>query len=346
MIKRILTTGLVLTAALTFTACGAADSKKNEPAKAVTAEPAATTASVKFVEPTVNEKPLKFLTKDAKAPVVYYTKDVSAKGLMKVYKALGQEKKGKVAIKVSFGAEGEQYLDPALMTDLVKDTQGTFADTNGFTPPRNTAKGNYGMAEKHGFTKVGPVDILDADGDIDMPVQGGHHLKFTRTGSHIQNYDTFVAVHRFKTHYLPQLGGNIKNISLSLGSISGKALIHSAGKNDRYYQSADDDTTARCFADAAKAALDFKKGRWAFINVLDAFKAEDKCDGAQDRKEIGILASLDPVAIDQASVDFEFGAAKDDAARTAWEKFHSVNVLEFAEQINVGKRHYRMVSVD
>jgi len=202
------------------------------------------------------------------------------------------------------------------------------------------------MAEKHGFTKVGPVDILDADGDIDMPVQGGHHLKFTRTGSHIQSYDTFVAVHRFKTHYLPQLGGNIKNISLSLGSISGKALIHSAGKNDRYYQSADDDTTARCFADAAKAALDFKKGRWAFINVLDAFKAEDKCDGAQDRKEIGILASLDPVAIDQASVDFEFGTAKDDAARAAWEKFHSVNVLEFAEQINVGKRHYRMVSVD
>ena len=346
MLKKMLTAGLVLATALTFTACGAADSKKSEPAKSVTAEPAKTTASVKYIEPTVNGKPLRFLTKNENAPIVYYTKDVSAKGLMKVYKALGQEKKGKVAIKVSFGAEGEQYLDPVLMAELVKDTQGTFVDTNGFTPPRHTAKGNYGMAEKHGFTKVGPVDILDADGDIDMPVEGGHHLKFTRTGSHIKNYDTFVAVHRFKTHYLPQLGGNIKNISLSLGSISGKALIHSAGKNDRSYQSADDDTTARCFADAAKAALDFKKGRWAFINVLDAFRAEDKCAGAQDRKNIGILASLDPVAVDQASVDFEFGTANDDATRAAWEKYHSVNVLEFAEKINAGKRHYRMVSVD
>ena len=101
--------------------------------------------------------------------------------------------------------------------------------------------------------------MLDADGDIDMPVQNGHHLKFTRTGAHIQNYDTFVAVHRFKTHYIAQLGGNIKNISLSLGSLSGKALIHSAGKNDKTYQWADDDTTARCFADAAKAAI-IRKG--------------------------------------------------------------------------------------
>ena len=155
MIKRILTTGLVLTAALTFTACGAADNKKNEPAKAVTAEPAATTASVKFVEPAVNGKPLKFLTKDAKAPVVYYTKDVSAKGLMKVYKALGQEKKGKVAIKVSFGAEGEQYLDPALMTDLVKETQGTFADTNGFTRPGTQQREITGWRKSTALQKSG-----------------------------------------------------------------------------------------------------------------------------------------------------------------------------------------------
>ena len=129
-------------------------------------------------------------------------------------------------------------------------------------------------------------------------------------------------------------------------SLSGKALIHSAGKNDKTYQWADDDTTAQCFADAAKAAMNYKKGRWVFINVLDAFEAEDKCVNVQDRKSVGILASADPVALDQACVDFEFGAAKDDATRAAWEKHHSVNVLEFAEKINVGKRHYRMVSVD
>ena len=342
MLKKLAIALTAITFTLALTGCGG--EKKTAEAKDV--KPAATAAVVNSFKPEVNHKPLRFLTEDKNAPVVYFTKDISAGGLMKVYKALGQEKKGKVAVKVSFGAEGEQYLDPILMAELMKETQGTFVDTNGFTAPRNTTKGNYAMAEKHGFTKVGPVDVLDADGDIDMPVQNGHHLKFTRTGSHIQNYDTFVAVHRFKTHYIPQLGGNIKNISLSLGSLSGKALIHSAGKNDKTYQWADDDTTARCFADAAKAAMDYKKGRWVFINVLDAFKAEDKCVNVQDRKSVGILASADPVALDQACVDFEFGAAKDDATRAAWEKHHSVNVLEFAEKINVGKRHYRMVSVD
>jgi len=302
--------------------------------------------TVNYIRPAVSGKTLRFLTDDEKAPVVYFTKDISAKGLFKVYQALGQELKGKVCVKVSFGAEGEQYLDPSLLSDLIRETKGTFADTNGFTPPRNTAKGHYALAERHGFTKYGPVDILDAEGELDLPVKGGHHLSFTRTGSHFGNYDTFVAVHRFKTHYIAQLGGNIKNISLCLGSISGKALIHSAGKNDRTYQWAPDDTTARCFADAAKAAMDYKKGRWAFINVLDAFKAQDRCIGAEDRKNIGIIASLDPVALDQACVDFEFGTAKDESTRAAWEKYHSVNVLSFAEEIGVGKRHYRMVSVD
>ena len=343
MFKKIMTVLTATSLTLALVGCGGSE-KKTAEAKAV--KPAATEAIVNYIKPVVNGKPLRFLTENKNAPVVYFTKDISAKGLLNVYKALGQEKKGRVAIKVSFGAEGEQYLEPLLLTGLVKETQGTLADTNGFTAPRNTTKGNYAMAEKHGFTKVGPVDVLDADGDVDMPVQNGHHLKFARTGAHIQNYDTFVAVHRFKTHYIPQLGGNIKNISLSLGSISGKALIHSAGKNDRTYQSSDDDTTARCFADAAKAAMDFKIGRWAFVNVLDSFEAKDKCVNAQNRKAIGILASLDPVALDQACVDFEFGAAKDDATRAAWEKFHSVNVLEFAEKINVGQRHYRMVSVD
>ena len=217
MFKKLAIALTALTFTLAFAGCGG--EKKTAEAKDV--KPAATTAAVNFIKPEVNNKPLRFLTEDKNAPVVYFTKDVSAGGLMKVYKALGQEKKGKVAVKVSFGAEGEQYMDPILMAELMKETQGTFVDTNGFTAPRNTAKGNYAMAEKHGFTKVGPVDVLDADGDIDMPVQNGYHLKFTRTGSHIQNYDTFVAVHRFKTHYIAQLGGNIKNISLSLGSLSG-----------------------------------------------------------------------------------------------------------------------------
>ena len=197
MLKKLAIALTAITFTLALTGCGG--EKKTAEAKDV--KPAATAAVVNSFKPEVNHKPLRFLTEDKNAPVVYFTKDISAGGLMKVYKALGQEKKGKVAVKVSFGAEGEQYLDPILMAELMKETQGTFVDTNGFTAPRNTAKGNYAMAEKHGFTKVGPVDVLDADGDIDMPVQNGYHLKYTRTGSHIQNYDTFVACLKKNTNF-------------------------------------------------------------------------------------------------------------------------------------------------
>lgn len=289
---------------------------------------------------------LKYQTNDKDAPVVYFTKDVSAKGLMKVYSALNQKLEGKVGIKVSFGSDSEQYLDPKLMTELVKATKGTFLDACGFTSPRDEPKGNRAAAEKHGFAAVAPVDIIDEDGDMDMPVKGGYHLKYARTGAHFKNYGTLVAVHRFKAHYLARYGGNMKNISLCLGSVSGKALIHSIGTNDKSYQSAPDDETSQCFADAAKAAMDYRKGRWAFVNVMDAFEPEDSCAGVKNLGNIGIIASLDPVAIDQASCDFEFGAAPNEKVREAWESFHSVDVLEYAEKIKVGKRHYRLVSVD
>ena len=289
---------------------------------------------------------LRYQVNDKGAPVVYFTKDVSAKGLMKVYSALNQRLECKVGIKVSFGSDAEQYLDPKLMTELVRATKGTFLDACGVTPPRDDPKGNYAIAEKHGFTAIAPVDVIDADGDMDMPVKGGYHLKYARTGAHFKNYGTLVAVHRFKAHYLPIYGGNMKNISLCLGSVSGKSIIHSAGTNEKSYQSSPEDVTSQCFADAAKAAMDYKKGRWAFINVMDAFEPEDSCAGVKNLGDIGIIASLDPVAIDQASCDFEFGAAPNENVRRAWEDYHSVDMLEYAEKINVGRRHYQLVSVD
>lgn len=289
---------------------------------------------------------LKYEVEDTAAPVVYFTKDVSPEGLMKVYKKLGQDLQGKVGIKVSFGGDNEQYLDPELMRNLIQETGGTFIDTNGFTAPRNTSEGNRTMAEKHGFTKVAPVDILDEEGDIDLPVTGGYHLTHARTGAHFDRYDTFIAVHRFKAHYLPIYGGNMKNISLSLGSLSGKALIHSAGEVDSYYKGLGEKETAESFADAAKAAMDYKKGHWAFINVMDAFVPTDNCTGTKNLGNIGILASLDPVAIDAASVDFEYGAAPDEDTRAKWEEAHSTDILDYAEKIGVGKRHYRLIHID
>ncbi len=288
---------------------------------------------------------LAYEVEDTNAPVVYFTKDVSAQGLLKVYKALNQEKQGKVGIKVSFGGATEQYLNPQLLTELVKDTQGTFLDTCGFTPPRDTPQGNYNMAKEHGFTDVAPVDIIDAEGDLDMPVNGGYHLKFARTGSHFANYDTLISVHRFKGHYIPIYGGTMKNISLAFGSLSGHALIHSAGTNERSYERKDQTTTAQAFADAAKAAVEYKKGCWAFINVMDAFDPTDKCQGTKNLGDIGIIASLDPVAVDQAACDFVYGAAADEKTRQLWEGTHSVEILEHAEKINVGQRHYQLKEI-
>lgn len=294
----------------------------------------------------LSEYDLAHMVNDAEAPIVYYTSDVSSKGLLKVYNALNQKLQGKVGIKVSFGGNGEQYLNPELMVDLVNKTNGTFLDASGLSRSRATAQRNYELAKEHGFDKVAPLDMIDEEGDIDMPVSGGYHLKYARTGKHFDNYDTLIAVHRFKAHYIQMYGGNLKNISLCLGSISGKALIHSAGANASYFQSLANDVTAQSFADAAKAAMDYKKGRWAFVNVMDAFEPTDNCASTKNLGDIGIIASLDPVAIDQASCDFEFGSAPNAATRKLWETYHSVELLEYAENIGVGKRNYRLVSLD
>lgn len=293
-----------------------------------------------------NVRALPHRTEAADAPVVFFTADVSAAGLMKVYRALGQEVEGGVGLKVSFGAPNEQVLDARLLTELVEETGATMFDCSGLSGNRWTAAMNMALAKAHGFTEVGVCRMIDADGEIDLPVNGGHLLDYTRTGKGFDDYDTLISVHRFKLHYLQALGGNIKNISLCLGSRSGKCLIHSGGTDpNRYYNTAPD-VLAKSFADAAKAALDYKKN-WAFVNVLDGLAVADSCRGAKNPGRIGIIASRDVVAIDQCAVDFEIGLADaTEAEKSAWETAHQVDVLEYAEQIGVGKRHYRFVSLD
>lgn len=279
-------------------------------------------------------------------PVVYFTRDISSSSLMKVYSALGQKIAGKVGIKISFGGANEQVLDARLLTDLVKRTDGTLIDCNGLSGDRWTSEMNTSLAKANGFAAVGKTQMLDEAGDIDMPLKNGYLLEYARTGKHFDDYDTLIAVHRFKFHNLPAMGGNIKNISLCLGSRSGKCLIHSGGKDARHYHNTQPDTLARAFADAAKAALDYKKN-WAFINVVDGFKCEDDCKGAKDRAPFGIIASFDVVALDQCSLDAELSSSDaNDADKAEWQKYHQCNVLEYAESLGCGKRQYRLVDLD
>ena len=278
------------------------------------------------------------------APIVYFTRDVSADGLMKVYNALKQKKQGKVGIKVSFGAPDEDVLKPALLTQLIKATDGTMIDSCGLSGNRWTAEMNLSHARKHGFDKVGRMQMLDEKGDIDMSVKNGYLLKYARTGSHFDEYDTLISVFKFRMHFLPALDGAIKNVTLCLGSRSGKCLIHSGGTDANHYHDTKPDVLEKSFADALRAALDYKKN-WAFINVIDSYEPEDACRGAKNTGNIGIIASIDPVALDQCSVDFVAQTAQTAEQRAAWEEAHQVKMLEYAENLGCGKRNYRLVEI-
>ena len=289
---------------------------------------------------------LEHQTTAASAPAVYFTRDISAEGLMKAYRALGQRVEGKVGIKISFGGPDEPLLDPKLLTRLSKETGGTLIDSNGLAGNRWTSAMNYALAEAHGYSAVAPVLMLDEDGDIDMPVKGGYHLSFARTGKHFDEFDTLIAVHRFKLHYIEALGGNIKNITLCLASKSGKSLIHSGGTDPNRYHNTAPDVLAASFADAAKAATDYKQN-WAFVNVVAGLGPADRCRGADNYGDIGIVASLDVVALDQCSLDLALSRSRaSDADKAAWLEYHQADVLEYAEKLGVGSRNYRLVNLD
>ena len=306
--------------------------KANETSKVLTAAPAG--------------YPLQFAVQDATAPRVLFTRDVSAVGLLRIYERLGQQVQGKTAIKISFETPGGPHLDPQLLKPLRDKVSGTFVDCNGFSAPRNTTEGHLRTARGNGFTTdIGPIDILDAEGELDLPVQG-KHLKFHRTGSHFANYDTFISVVRFKVHHLRDYGGTLKNLSICLASTSGKANIHSGGRELQGFFEPDMEAFLSSMGEAVKAAEDAKPGRWVFINVLAGMNQRDTCEGAQALPDMGIVASLDPVAADQAAVDFTFGSAKTAALRKAWEAKHQTRALRYAEEAGAGKRHYRLESID
>lgn len=287
---------------------------------------------------------LSHATNDNSAPVVYFTRDISPQGLMKVYNALSQKRTGKVGLKISFGGPTEDALKPELLTDLIKVTDGTMFDSCGLSANRWTSKLNLAHAKKHGFDKVGKIQFLDEKGDIDMPVKNGYLLKYARTGAHFDEYDTLVSVFKFRMHSLSALDGAIKNVTLCLASKSGKCLIHSGGTDADHYHDTKPDVLEKSFADTLRAVLDYKKN-WAFINVIDDFAPECSCHGTKNTGNIGILASTDPVALDQCSVDFLLQTAPDEKTRTEWEEAHQVKVLEYAENLGCGKRNYRLVEI-
>ena len=249
---------------------------------------------------------------------VYMTRDISPAGMKAVYEALGRKAEGKkVAVKLSTGEPGgNNFLQPALIGDLVKSVKGTIVECNtAYGGGRAKTEDHLKAAADHGFTAIAPVDIMDAEGEVRLPVEGGRHLKYDIVGSHFPEYDFVVVLSHFKGHAMGGFGGAIKNISIGIASSAGKAWIHSAGKTEdteKLWSSlpAQDDFL-ESMAEAAKAIAAHCGERILYISVMNNLSVDCDCDAHPEPPrmgDIGILASLDPVALDQACVDLVYAS--------------------------------------
>lgn len=321
--------------ALFSAGCGAAEKQDAAPkAAAVNTEAAA---------------PVPHVSKDGKAPVVYMTKDISPAGLMQVYKAMGWTPAGRVGVKLSTGEPpASHYLDPNLIKDLVHEVNGTIVECNtAYGGARASTEMHRQVAKDHGFTAIADVDIMDAEGSMALPVENGFHLKENYVGTHFANYDSYLVLSHFKGHAMAGFGGAIKNISIGFGSSEGKSWIHTAG-NARTGIGGDQDDFLESMADAAKSVSDSMGHgeRMAYVNVMNNLSVDCDCDGhaaAPDMHDIGILASTDPVALDQACIDLVYSAPDSASLVQRIESRNGLHTLEAAEQIGLGSRTYQLV---
>jgi uncharacterized Fe-S center protein len=288
------------------------------------------------------------------APIVYMTTAITPEALVRMYEALGRPATGRVAVKISMGEPGPRggnWLDPALIQRFVDEVKGTIVDSNtGYGGSRATAADHRAVAEKHGFTAIAPVDILDAEGETDLPVAAGQHLTRDIVGSHLDNYDDLIVLSHFKGHAMGGFGGAVKNMSIGIASSAGKLNIHSAGTSTTDFSgTGTHDGFLESMAEAAKAVADRFGDRLVYLNVLNKISVDCDCDGNAGppaMADIGILASLDPVAVDKAAVDLIYAAPDGAAVVERMESRNAVHTLDYGESIGLGSREYELVSLD
>ena len=288
---------------------------------------------------------------------VYFVKDIHPDNLLRIYEALGRKATGRVAVKLSTGEPGgNHFLKPALIASLVQKVNGTIVECNtAYGGGRADTEKHLQAAKDHGFTDIAPVDIMDADGEVALPVKGGKHLLQDFVGSHYPDYDFTVVLSHFKGHAMGGFGGAIKNISIGIASSQGKAWIHSAGKTKNQAEvwgnlPAQDDFL-ESMAEAAKAIVDHCGDRILYINVANNLSVDCDCDAhpaAPQMGDIGILASLDPVALDQACVDMVYASSDEGKVHLIerMESRHGIHTLEHAETLGLGNRKYELVNLD
>lgn len=283
------------------------------------------------------------------APVVYMTTDISAKGLMAVYESLEASPSGNIAIKLSTGEPGSNYLRTDLIGELVQSLDGAIVECNtAYGGSRANTAMHYQVAEEHGYTAIADVDIMDEDGSMTLPVEGGDNLTENYVGANFANYDYFVVLSHFKGHAMAGFGGAIKNISIGIASAEGKAHIHSGGTGGSMW-GGDQDAFLESMAEAGKSVVDYLDGNILYINVMNRLSVDCDCDGnpaEPDMHDVGILASFDPVALDQACVDFVYAAEDGQSLINRIESRNGLHTLEQAEKIGLGRREYQLVNID
>lgn len=283
---------------------------------------------------------------------VYFIKDILDSNVVKIYKELGVNMHGNVALKVHSGEAGNQnFLRPEFMKPIASYVNATIVECNtAYAGKRDTTEEHDKLMEEHGWSTLYDVDILDRDGDLELPVLNGKHLKNNYVGKHLENYDDVLVLSHFKGHPMGGFGGALKNISIGLASSYGKANIHGAGNPDKLWDTPQNDFL-ESMGEACKTIMDYKKGHLAFINVMGNMSVDcDCCAKAEDPKikDIGILASLDPVALDQACIDLVY-ASDDEGKKDLIERIESRNgllTIETAVKLGVGTREYELIELD
>jgi uncharacterized Fe-S center protein len=290
---------------------------------------------------------------DFKVVKVFFIKDISSAGLLKAYDALGTELRGKVAVKISTGEPGgHNFLKPALIKPLVDKLSGTIVECNtAYEGKRNTTENHWQAIRDHGFMDIAPCDIMDEEGEMAIPVRNGARLKENYVGEHLRNYDSMLILSHFKGHLMGGFGGALKNMSIGIGSSHGKAVIHGAGVPENIW-TADHDSFLESMADADSAVMDYMgRKNMAYVSVANRLSVDCDCDSNPHEPEmadIGIFASLDPVALDQACVDAVYNSPDPGKAALIerMESRHGIHTVEAAYALGLGSREYELVSID
>ena len=290
---------------------------------------------------------------------VYFTSEITPESLVKIFQALGVEPKGRVAVKISTGESAQSnHLRPEFMKDLVQTVNGTLVECNtAYWGNRNTTEAHKRAIAERGYNEIAPVDIMDEDGSIRIPVTDTKWLQYDLVGSHIQNYDFMINLAHFKGHQMGGFGGVLKNASIGVASSAGKNYIHSAGRSETNSGNNNQDSFLESMAAAAQAVHNYFKldGKdIVYINVMNNMSVDCDCNGhpaAPQLQDMGILASTDPVALDKACLDLVFNhesTVGDNATPliNRINSLHGTHIVEYGEEIGLGTQHYNLISID